>query len=47
MTAVVFPIYNWIGKPNKWENFGKQEILFRKQLPFVMLTGKFAGFLRT
>jgi peptidoglycan/xylan/chitin deacetylase (PgdA/CDA1 family) len=25
MTAVVFPIYNWIGKPNKWENFGKQE----------------------
>jgi len=22
-------------------------ILFRKQLPFVMLTGKFAGFLRT
>ena len=19
MTAVVFPIYNWIGKPNKWE----------------------------
>ena len=25
MKAVVFPIYNWIGKPNKWENFGKKE----------------------
>lgn len=25
MTAVVFPIYNWIGKKNQWENFGKQE----------------------
>lgn len=25
MKAVVFPIYNWIGKANKWENFGKQE----------------------
>ena len=24
MTAVVFPIANWIGKPNKWENFGKE-----------------------
>lgn len=24
MTAVVFPIYNWLGKENKWENFGKQ-----------------------
>lgn len=25
MKAVVFPIYNWIGKPNHWENFGKKE----------------------
>ena len=25
MTAVVFPIGNWIGKPNHWENFGKKE----------------------
>ncbi|WP_330997969.1 polysaccharide deacetylase family protein [Pectinatus sottacetonis] len=25
MTAVVFPIGNWVGKKNKWENFGKQE----------------------
>lgn len=25
MSAVVFPIGNWIGKPNHWENFGKQE----------------------
>lgn len=24
MTAVVFPIANWIGKPNQWEQFGKQ-----------------------
>lgn len=24
MQAVVFPIYNWLGKENKWENFGKQ-----------------------
>lgn len=24
MTAVVFPIYNWIGKTNEWENFGKK-----------------------
>lgn len=23
MTAVVFPIVNWIGKENKWENFNK------------------------
>lgn len=24
MKAVVFPIYNWIGKTNEWENFGKK-----------------------
>jgi peptidoglycan/xylan/chitin deacetylase (PgdA/CDA1 family) len=24
MTAVVFPIANWIGKENKWENFNKK-----------------------
>ena len=24
MQAVVFPIYNWLGKENKWEKFGKQ-----------------------
>lgn len=27
MKAVVFPIANWIGKPNHWENFGKQETM--------------------
>ena len=25
MRAVVFPIYNWVGKANLWENFGKKE----------------------
>ena len=25
MKAVVFPIADWIGKPNHWEHFGKQE----------------------
>ena len=25
MQAVVFPIANWLGKPNHWEHFGKQE----------------------
>lgn len=24
MTAVIFPIANWIGKENKWENFNKE-----------------------
>ncbi len=27
MTAVVFPIANWIGKPNHWEHFGKKETM--------------------
>lgn len=25
MTSVVFPISEWVGKKNHWENFGKQE----------------------
>lgn len=25
MSAVVFPISNWVGRKNKWENFGKAE----------------------
>ncbi|WP_231037959.1 polysaccharide deacetylase family protein [Pectinatus frisingensis] len=27
MTAVVFPIGNWIGKKNNWENFGKEKTI--------------------
>lgn len=27
MSAVVFPISQWIGKKNKWENFGKAETI--------------------